>query len=266
MKTKDEIYSGIMSDFYKTSNIDIEEGSIIDSYILASSDMIKDAHQEIEDNKTPHIYTSLAGGNIDDMAVLVGLARRTEESDKNFLYRFMNWNISNKSSNKTSIETALMDMTHCSNAKHIPLAFGCGTAAIYIIPKVMDEQGIELAIAEVKERLKDVVSPSSHIEYITPDIRPIKLTLLIKSIASDIETLKANISQKIVEYVNGIAPGEYIEVGYINNIGRKENNIIYFNTGHLFVDGKETGEVSILQKIKSKFLMSTEDIIWLEVE
>ena len=266
MKTKDEIYGGIVTDFYKTSNIDIEQGSVIDSYILASSDMIKDAHQEIEDNKTPHVYTSLTGDKIDDMCVLVGLTRRAEESDKNFLYRFMNWNISNKSSNRTSIETALMDMTYCSNAKHIPLAFGCGTAAIYIIPKIMDEQGTELAITEVKERLKDVVSPSSHIEYIIPDIIPIKLTLLIKSTASDIETLKANIGEKIVEYVNGIAPGEYMEVGYINNIGREENNITYFNTGYLFVNGKETGEVSILQKIKSKFLMSTEDIIWLEVE
>lgn len=266
MKTKNEVYSGIVNDFYKHTNIDIEQGSVLDSYVLASAGMIEDAHQEIEDNKTPHIYTSLSGGRIDDAAVLVGLTRRAEESDKSFLYRFMNWNISNKSSNSTAIETALMDMTYCSNAKHIPMAFGCGTAAIYIIPKTMDEQGIKLAIAETKERLKGVTSPSSHIEYIIPDLRPIKLTLLIKSTASDLETLKANISEKIVTYVNGIAPGEYLEVGKINNIGRDDNNVTFFNTGHLFVDGKETGEVSILQKVKSKFLMSAEDIIWLEVE
>lgn len=266
MKTMDEVYENIVNDFYNRTNIDIEQGSVLDSYILASSEMIENAHQEIEDNKTPHIYTGLSGGNIDDAAVLVGLTRRSDESDKNFLYRFMNWNISNKSSNSTAIETALMNMTYCSNAKHIPMAFGCGTAAVYIIPKTMNEEGIELAIAETKERLKDVTSPSSHIEYIIPDIRSIKLTLLIKSTASDLDTLKANISEKIITYVNGIAPGEYLEVGQINNIGRKDNNITYFNTGYLFVDGKETGEVSILQNVKSKFLMSAKDIIWLEVE
>lgn len=266
MKTKDEIYSGIVNDFNKHTNIDIEQGSVLDSFVLASSDMIETAHQEIENNKTPYIYTSLSGGKLDDAAVLVGLTRRTDESDKNFLYRFLNWNISNKSANSTAIETALMNMTYCSNAKHIPMAFGCGTAAIYIIPKTMDEQGIELAINETKSRLKDVVSPSSHIEYIIPELRSVKLTLLIKATASDIETLKANISDKVVNYVNGIAPGEYLEIGKINNIGRDENNITFFNTGYVFIDGKETGEVSILQKVKSKFLMSVEDIIWLEVE
>lgn len=266
MKTMDEAYESIVNDFYDRTSIDIEEGSVLDSYMLASSEMIEDAYQEIENNKTPHIYTSLSGNNIDDAAVLVGLTRRTDESDKNFLYRFMNWNISNKSANSTAIETALMDMTYCSNAKHIPMAFGCGTAAIYIIPTVMDDEGIELAIAEAKERLKDVVSPTSYIEYITPEIRTIKLTLLIKATASDLDTLKSNIAEKIITYVNGIAPGEYLEVGEINNIGRDDSNVTYFNTGYLFVDGKETGEVSILQNIKSKFLMSEDDIIWLEVE
>lgn len=265
MKTMDEVYNGIVNDFYGNTNIDIEQGSVLDSYILASSKMMECAHQEIEDNKTPHIYTGLSGNNIDDAAILVGLTRRPDESDKNFLYRFMNWNISNKSSNSTAIETALMNMVHCSNAQHIPMAFGCGTAAIYIIPKMMDEEGIKLAIAETKERLQDVVSPSSHIEYIIPDIRSVKVTLLIKSNASDLETLKSNISEKIIDYINGIAPGDNLEVGHINNIGREDSNVVYFNTAYLFIDGKETGEISILQNIKNKFLISKDDIIWLEV-
>ena len=266
MKTMQEIYQDIRNKFFKKTSIDIERGSTIDYYILATSDMISDAQKEIENNKTPHIYSSLKGEQLDDMAVLVGLTRRQDESDKNFLYRILNWNISNKASNLTAIETALMDMKFCSHVTYVPHVFGCGTSAAYIIPKNMNEEGKELAIEETKNRLKDVVSPSSYIEYIIPKISSIKMRLLINAKAADIKTIKNNIQDKIIKYVNGIAPGEYLEIGEINKIGSNEPNIKYFNVGNLFVNGKETGAVSILQKVDSKFVMSEEDIIWLEVE
>ncbi len=155
MKTMQEIYQNIRNKFFKDTSIDVERGSTIDYYILATSDMISDAHKEIEKNKTPHIYSSLKGEQLDDAAVLVGLTRRPDESDRNFLYRILNWNVSNKASNLTAIETALMDMQFCSHVTYVPHTFGCGTSAAYIIPKNMNEEGKELAIEETKKRLKD---------------------------------------------------------------------------------------------------------------
>jgi hypothetical protein len=261
-----EIYQNIRNKFFKDTSIDVERGSTIDYYILATSNMISDAHKEIENNKTPHIYSSLKGEQLDDAAVLVGLTRRPDESDKNFLYRILNWNVSNKASNLTAIETALMDMQFCSHVTYVPHTFGCGTSAAYIIPKNMNEEGKELAIEETKARLKDVVSPSSYIEYIIPKISSVKMKILINAKAADVITIKKNIEDKIIKYVNGIAPGEYLEVGEINRLGTNEANVKYFNVGSLFINNKETGAISILQKVDSKFVMSEADIIWLEVE
>lgn len=266
MKTLEQIYEGIRGRFYKKTNIDVKQGTTIDYFVLASSEMIESAHQEIEDNKTPHIYTNLSGDKIDNMGILCGVTRRADESDKNFLYRVLKWNVSNKASNETAIDTALMDMKYCSNVTYVPHAFGCGTSAAYIIPKNMDSEGRKIAIEETKAMLKDVVSPSTYVEYIIPDVTPIAMTIAYKSSASDLAAIKKNIGTKIVEYVNGIAPGSYLEVGEINKMGIKESNVDYFNVAHFIVDGKETGSVSILQKVESKFLMSVSNIKWLEVE
>ena len=266
MITLNEIYQKIRNSFFDKTSIDVERGTTIDYYILASSDMLLAAYEEIENNRTPHIYSSLKGEQLDDLAVLVGLTRRPDESDKNFLYRILSWNVSNKASNTLAIETALMDMEYCSNVTYVPHIFGCGTAAAYIIPKVMDEEGQSLAIAETKKRLEGVISPSTYIEYLVPAVREVKLKLLINADAADIKTIEDNIENKISEYINGIAPGDYLEIGEINKIGTNETNVKYFNVAALFIDGKETGSISILQKVESKLLISENDIIWAEVE
>lgn len=266
MKNLQEIYTNIKNKFFKDTGIDVERGTAIDYFILASSEMLEDAYKEIDNNKTPHIYSSLKGSKIDDAAILCGLTRQENESDNSFLYRLINWNTSNKASNMTAIETALINLKFCSHVTYVPHTFGCGTATAYIIPKSMDEEGRELAINETKTVLKDVTSPSTYIEYIIPEIIEVELVCLIKADATDKKEIKKNISDKIIKYVNSIAPGDYLEVGEINKIGISEPNIQYFNVGHLIINKKETGDVSIIQKVESKLITSTEKIKWLEVE
>lgn len=266
MKSLQEIYNDIKSKFFNSTNIDVERGTAIDYFMLASANMIEEAHKEIENNKTPHVFSSLSGSRIDDMGTLCGISRKANESDKNFLYRLLNWNISNKAANTTAIEAALMDLKNCSHVTYVPHTFGCGTATAYIIPKSMDEATRELAISETKSVLAEVVSPSTYIEYIIPDIREVRITCLYKATAMDKSAIKKNISNKIIEYVNGIAPGENLEIGHINKLGITEPNIDYFNVANMSINGEETGEVSILQKVDSKLIISVENIIWLEVE
>lgn len=266
MKSLQEIYTSIKNRFFKDTGIDVERGTAIDYFILASSEMLESAHKEIEDNKTPHIYSSLKGSRIDDAAILCGLTRKAEESDNSFLYRLMNWNVSNKASNMTSIESALINLKFCSHVTYVPHTFGCGTATAYVIPKSMDKEGRELAISEVKAVLKDVTSPSTYIEYIIPEIIEVELVCLIKADAADKNEIKKNISDKIVKYINGIAPGDYLEIGEVNKIGISEPNVQYFNVGHLIINKKEVGDVSIIQKVESKLIVSIENINWLEVE
>lgn len=266
MKNLQDIYISIKDRFFKNTGIDVERGTAIDYFILASSEMLESAHKEIEENKTPHIYSNLKGSKIDDAAILCGLARQADESDKSFLYRLMNWNVANKASNMTSIESALINLRFSSHVTYVPHTFGCGTATAYIIPKNMNEEGVTLAIAEVKSKLKDVTSPSTYIEYIIPEIIEVELVCLIKADATDKNELKKNISNKIVKYVNGIAPGDYLEVGEINKIGISEPNVEYFNVANLIINKKEVGNVSIIQKVESKLIASMENISWLEVE
>ena len=74
MRTFSEIYNNIVSSFKKRTNLDITKGTVLDSYLLATTEGLAAAHQEIEDSKNPHIYTNLKGKNIDKMALLINKA------------------------------------------------------------------------------------------------------------------------------------------------------------------------------------------------
>lgn len=259
MKTLKEIYTSIINKFKSKTNLDLAEGSVLDSFILASSEAIEQAHQEIENNKNPHIFTNLKGSDIDSMGMLVGCSRLPGETDDNFLYRMLNWNTSNQASNSTAIEAALQNMTYCSNVSHVPFTQGVGTATAYIIPKKLDDETIKAAIAETKERLKNVVSKTSYIEYTVPKMLPVKLVAYI-SILKDEENVKVNIENKLKNYINNIIPGEKLDVGVINKIGINETNVSYFSLSSIYINDKELQDLSIVQKLEEKFLFN--EIVW----
>ena len=262
--TMDEVYSNLINNFYSKTNIDIQKGTVIDNFMLAISDMIQSAYDEIENNKTPYKYTDIKGENLDSIALFFGMSRKANESDKNFLYRITKWNTSNKASNLDAIETALMNLTYSSNVTYMPYAYGCGTAAAYIIPRQLTDEYKELAIAEVKSVLQKVTSPSTYINYVIPEILPVKIIIIYKSSYEEINSIVNEVNEKIIEYINAIPTGEYLEVGYINKLGINNNYINYFNVVSLTIDGEEIGSVSALQKVESKFLIDESNIVWQE--
>lgn len=259
MKTLNEIYSSIVNRFKYKTNLDIAEGSVIDSYIVSTSGAIEDAHKEIENNKTPHIFTKLSGSDIDGMGMLVGCARHAGEKDENFLYRMLNWNTSNQASNEIAIEAALQNMEYASNAKYVPYTQGAGTGTTFIIPKKLDNETIEAAIAETKERLKNVVSKSSYIEYVVPTMLPVNIIVYV-SILKDETNVKENISDKIEKYINNIKPGDKMEIGEINKIGINEPNVNYFSVSALIINNKEVQTLNVTQKLEEKLLFN--QITW----
>lgn len=262
----DEIYNNIKDRISTALNIEIKRGTVLDLFILATSDMINEAKNEIDSSKDPHIFSNLKGNNIDDMGILFGLTRKENESDKNYLYRIIKWNTANKSSNYDAIETALMNTVYSSHITYVPKVYGCGTAAAYIIPKTLTEEYKRYAIEEAKEILDNVSSPSTYIEYIIPTVLSVKIIILYKSTSSDTNSIKRTINENIITYINNIAPGEYLKIGEINKIGIGHQNIEYFNVNNLFINSEEHGEVEILQKVETKFIIESDaNIVWKEV-
>lgn len=256
-KSLDEIYRSLKQRFFNRTKLEIAEGTVIDSFFNSVSSSIEDVYTEIENNKNPHIFTKLTGNDIDSMGILVGCARRPEEDDKTYLYRMINWNTSNQASNNTAIETALTSMTYASNVTYVPFTQGVGTATAYIIPKNLDNS--DLAINETKERLKDIISIGTYIDYVIPKLLPIKLVIYI-STTRDLENIKNNITNKIKDYINNIAPGNSLDIGAINKIGVNENNVNYFSLNQIYINDEEFQELSIIQKLEEKFLF--DEIIW----
>ena len=257
MKTIEEIYKSIKENYFNRTKLEIAEGSVIDNYVNSVSSALEEAYTEIEDNKNPHLFTKLSGSDIDSMGMLVGCARRPDEDDKTYLYRMINWNTSNQASNTTAVETALTSMTYASNVTYVPLTQGVGTATAYIIPKKLEDS--DLAIAETKERLQDVVSIGTYIDYVVPTLLPVRLVAYI-SAARDLDNVKSNITSKIEEYINSIAPGDKLEMGAINKIGVNEANVKYFSLSQVYINNEEYQEISAIQKLEEKFLF--DEIIW----
>lgn len=259
MKNLNDIYASITGKFKTKTNLDIAQGSVIDSYVISTSAAIEDAYKEIEKNRNPHIFTKLSGSDIDSMGMLVGCARLPKESDENYKYRMINWNTANQASNSIAIEAALQTMEHASNVTYVPFTQGVGTGTAFIIPKKLDQEGINSAIHETKTRLEDVISKSSYVEYVVPKMLPVEVIVYL-SVIKDEANVKSNISKKVEQYINNIAPGEFFEIGVINKIGINEPNVNYFSTSTVIVNGKEMQDVKTVQKLEEKLLF--DKITW----
>lgn len=260
MKTISEIYDDIKSKFFKKTSLDIENGTVLDSYILASSEGLKAAYDEIEANKNPHIFTSLTGDDLDSTGLLVNCPRQANETDDSYKYRLMNWTLINEASNTTAIEMALMNMTYASSCTYVPYTEGVGTGTVYVIPKSYDGTGQTDAMAEAKSRLLGVVSPSSYISYVVPTPVKVQVTAYISSADGDLASIEENIRQKVEAYINGIAVGDYMEVGEINKIGVNESNVDYFSVVQVSLNDTATSSLKVLQKIQTKLML--DKIVW----
>ena len=259
MKSLNDIYNSILDKFTKKTKLEIAKGSVLDSFILASSNAMEDAYKEIENNKNPHIFTNLKGSNIDSMGMLVGCARQSSEDDSNYLYRMLSWNTANQTSNATAIDAAIQNMMYASNVTYVPFTQGVGTATAYIIPKKLDSETMKEAIAETKTRLENVVSKSSYIEYTIPKMLSVNIVSYI-SILKDQDNVKKNIEKKIETYINNIIPGDSLNLGVINKIGVNEPNVNYFSVSTIIVNEKEIQDISVIQKLEEKLLYN--EIIW----
>ncbi len=257
MKTLSEIYKSIRDRFKSKTNIDVTEGTVIDSYILASSTALEEAYIEIENSKNPHIYTNLKGTNIDKMALLLNCPRYANESDDSYLYRCMHWTLLNESSNSTAIECALSNLEYSSNATYVPYTEGTGSATVFLIPKVYEDDTITRAIDEAKNRLTPVISPDTYIHYMvsTPIATEVYVYMSFVK-GSDEKAIKNNLQIRIKEYINSIPIGSTLSYGEINKIGLQERGVSFFNATHIRLDGELLTALSKIQTVESKFLYS----------
>lgn len=260
MKTMTEILQDLKSSFFKKTKLDVQDNGVMDGFFYATADGLAEAHKAIEANKTPNIWTGLDSDGFVSTGYMVNIPKEVNETDNSYKFRIINWTKINEASNSTAIEAALINVDHVSNAKYVPLTNGVGTATIYIIPNTLAEA--DLAIEAVQEKLKKVVSPGSYIEYVIPNILPVRLIVYVSSETGDMEYIKSNILTKVQNYINSIAPGDYLEIGMIDKIGVNEPNVDYFRVAELFINEDQIQNTKILQKLESKFLLQDDGIVW----
>lgn len=259
MKTSEEAYTSLKSNLESRLNDSIQTGSVIDIYNKVVADECGDMYQYIEDNKNPYLFTNTFGDDLDSLGYWVNLERLDNESDEQYKYRLKDWVLQAEASNSTAIENCLLDTTYASNIQYVPYTHGSGTATCYIIPKEYEEETISLALQEAYNLLKDTVSPSLYIEYLVPTIRAIAFNCYI-SVSGDEQTIKNNIAKKIQDYVNGIAPGDYLQLGEIIKLGINEVGVDYFNIISYTVDEQSYSDTKLIQELETKFLF--DEITW----
>ena len=256
MKTSEEVYESLKSNFEDKINDSIQTGSVIDIYNKTIADECRDMYQYIEDNKNPYLFTNTFGEDLDSLGYWVNLTRETDETDEHYKYRLKDWLLTSEASNTTAISNSLLNPQHASNIQYVPYTYGSGTATCYIIPLEYEEETINAALEEAADLIKDVVSPSLYVEYIVPSIRAVRLHCFL-SVTGDETTIKSNIITKVQEYINGIAPGDYLSVGDIIRLGINETGVEYFNVISLFIDEEVNTDIEIIQELETKFLFDS---------
>ena len=261
MKTKNEVHEEIIERFEEKIQDEIQSGSAIDLFSSAMAEEFAELYQEIENNKTPHVWTYLEGEYIDKAATGLNLPREVDESDDTYKYRFSKWVLSNEASNLTAIQTKLLNMIYASYAEYIPRTRGVGTATVYVIPKHYTKDYIENSLAEAKEKISSVVTPGLYIEYLTPEVKAVRLQISMSASNADISLLKTNLENEIMEYINAIAPNSFLEVGTINRMGINTQGVNYFNVVGVYINDEITSDTSILQNLETKLLF--DEIVWI---
>ena len=265
IKTFIDIYKSIKNRFYNKTNLDIEKGSVIDMFISSISSEIEEAHQTIEDNKRPYLFTNQSGDELDSTGYFVSCPRYDNESDSNYFYRMINWNANNATCNSTSIDNACKKLKYSKASNYVAYTKGVGTGTIYLIPLSYSKEDKELCLKEAQQEVSKVINPSSRVEFKIPDPRYIKLVAYIDIIdGADEAVIKADIAKKIKEYINGIAPGDKLYLGQINRIGLEPKEVEYFNVVQIYINEEEATDFEILQTIEAKFIF--DEFIWWNVE
>ena len=261
MKTAEIIHDDILSRFHTKTRETVEEGTVIDIFTTVLSESLEDMYDEIDRNRTPHIWSSLEGEQLDDTGIMLNLSRKSNESDQNYRYRLMNWTLSNEASNYTAINDALLLPTYASNIEFRPKVYGCGTGVCYVIPREYTTEYITNSLIEAKKIIEQIASPSLYVEYIVPQVLGVQLQIYMVSEEGDIDIIHSNIESKVLEYINNLPPYSYLQVGQINRIGILEDKVDYFNVMSIIVDGEVISSTSISQGIETKMLY--DEIIWL---
>lgn len=263
--TLNEIYNSLKNKFYNKTKIDIQKGSVIDMFFSSISDQFLNIYETIEENKKPYLFTKQTGEELDNTGIFIGCPRLEDESDENYLYRLMSWNLNHASCNATSINNKCKELQYSKAANYVSYTKGIGTGTIYLIPLSYSEEDIKLAINEAVEKVSIVINPSSRVEFKVP--QPINIQLVayldVKN-SIDRDSVKLQITEKVKEYINSIAPGEYMYLGKINELGLSIDGVEYFNIVQVYKDDEEATDFEILQTTVAKFLF--DQIIWWDVE
>lgn len=265
IKSFEEIYSDIKNKFYTKTKIDIARGTVIDMIIYSISDLMSEIYKYIDKNKKPYLFTNQKEKELDSTGYFLQCARLPEESDENYFYRLQNWTKRNAACNETAIEEELKTLEYTSGANYVKYTKGVGTGTVYLIPNKYEEDYIQKAINEAKDKLKTVINPSSIVDYKVPTPAPIKLVAYLDVKAnSDTEYIKRTIENEVKKYINNIAPGDRLMLGKINNLALDIDGVEYFNVVQLYINNEEATSFEVLQTVNKKFLF--EQFIWWEVE
>ena len=261
MKTETQIHNDIINRFEESVQDSVARNSAIDLFTAALAQEYSELYEEIENNKTPHVWTKLEGVFLDMAGAGLNCPRQLNESDATYKYRLLNWVASLEKSNTTAIDTSILNLEYGSYAKYVPFTRGAGTGTLYIIPKHYNEETIVAAVEEIQKRIQDVIDPGTYIEYIIPTIIGVRLQSNMEVDNSDVNLLRSNLEETIMEYINNIPPNDFLEIGKINKIGINEPGVKYFNVLGLYLNDLATTQTSILQGIETKMLY--DEIIWI---
>lgn len=255
MLTTQEIHDKILNYFSELSDLNIQDGTVLDDYSYAMADALSQAYIEIENNKNPYLYSKISGSNLDDLGYMVNCPREANEEDDSYLHRLVEWMISCEAANYDSIENALINLEFSSFASYVPYIYGVGTAAVYLIPKSYDSETIYKAKIEAKNKIDKVKSAGSYIEYITPIQKFVKIAVHLEyEPDADKQYVLTQLTTKIQNYINNIAIGENLEIGEINRIGANHPGLSYFVVVQMYIDNEPANELSYLQTITNKFV------------
>ena len=105
-----------------------------------------------------------------------------------------------------------------------------------------------------------MLDPESYTEYVVPTALPVTFVCHLETSTGDKQYLQNTIENKIKEYVNAIAPNNYLSVGAINKIGLTIETVDFFSVDGIYINDVYHPELKILQNLETKMLF--QEVTW----
>jgi len=217
-KSNAEILDDELKGLAGTQISNTAQGSVVRSLLEIVAKAVGDAYIAFTTAAKNYKLSTAAGLFVDHLGELVGIARRTGETDQGLKYRINNSVLLHAKANKTSIVAAIEALEDVSQAIIRTGTMGPGSFSVIVVGRTADEMP-RSTLTAVENAIKDVVAYGVAFEVLPVEYIDVDVSLeVILQQSVNINISQVSIENAVKSYILRLPPGSTLSMDVIEAV------------------------------------------------